>query len=254
MKNFKMANMFSGNQEKRIPKNFNECYKADSITKNLWLWCERLEKLGSILFGLIIIFGIITAIEASFTVTVEEVTHSNYYDTWTETETTTSFEWEVLLVSIVETALYAFIEYCVYHVLALLIGSLASMVQHTKITANIILYNSAKTEGIATADNKTESEETEEPEEDSSSKCSRQMHKDYISEIENIDANTESANWTLYESIQGYEAICNHCGKTLTHIKPNEKIKANYWRCLGCGKIIPNKTRTCSCGVKKEYL
>lgn len=160
MKNFKMANMFSGNQEKRIPKNFEECYKTDSITKNLWLWCERLEKLGSILFWLIIIFGIITAIEASFTVTVEEVTHGTYY-TWTETETTTTFEWEVLLVSIVETALYAFIEYCVYHVLALLVGSLASMVQHTKITANIALYTSAKTEGIADVDNETKTEKSE---------------------------------------------------------------------------------------------
>lgn len=252
-----MANMFSGNQEKKIPKNFEDCYKSDGITKNLGLWCERLEKLGSVLFWLIIISGIITAIASSFTVSVEEVTHGTYY-TWTETETTTNFDWDIFVVSIVETALYAFIEYCVYHVLALLIASLASIVQHTKISANISLYTFAKNEGLTdiydeAEENVNPSEKTVESEEPSS-KCSRQTHKDYINEIENMNANTESTNWEIYESSHGYEAICKHCGKTLKFIDSNETIRTNYWRCLGCGKIIPNKTRTCSCGFKREYL
>ena len=50
-----MANMFSGNQEKKIPRNFKECYKTDCVTQNLWLWCERLEKWGKILFWVLII-------------------------------------------------------------------------------------------------------------------------------------------------------------------------------------------------------
>ena len=45
-----MANMFSGNQEKKIPRNLKDCCQMDSITQNLWIWCERLEKLGSFLF------------------------------------------------------------------------------------------------------------------------------------------------------------------------------------------------------------
>ena len=51
-----MVNMFSGNQEKKIPKNFKECYATDSITQNLWIWCERLEKWG---FRLCLFLGII---------------------------------------------------------------------------------------------------------------------------------------------------------------------------------------------------
>ncbi len=87
------------------------------------------------------------AITSSYSVSVEETTHGTYY-TWTESETITTFEWDIFVVSIIETALYAFIEYCVYYVLALLIASLASIVQHTKITANISLYTSAQAEGI----------------------------------------------------------------------------------------------------------
>ena len=59
-----MANMFSGNQEKKIPRDLKSCYKTDNVTHNLWTWCERLEKWGKILFGILIIVGIIDTIMA----------------------------------------------------------------------------------------------------------------------------------------------------------------------------------------------
>ena len=45
-----MENMFSGNTEKKIPKNLKDCYMTDKVSHNLWIWCERLEKLGEILY------------------------------------------------------------------------------------------------------------------------------------------------------------------------------------------------------------
>jgi len=234
-----MANMFLGNQEKKIPKNMDDCIKPDYVSTNLWCWCEWIEKWGKIVFWVLIVAEIILSLEAS-------IEHKK-------------IDIEIFIPSLLEAALYAFLEYCAYHVLALLVGALASIVQNTKITANISLYTSAKNEGIADFYDEAEknvnpSGKTVESEEDPSSKCTRQIHKDYICEIENMNANTESTNWEIYESAHGYEAVCKHCGKTLKYIEANETIRTNYWRCLGCGKIIPNKIRTCSCGFKREYL
>ena len=118
----------------------DDCLKPDGITDNLWDWAERLEKLGKILFWIIIIFGFVIALSTS-TVTTE--VEKGYYYTYTDTETTFSFE--VFLTSVVQTALYAFIEYCAYHVLALLIGALANITQNTKTTAKLTEYVARKT-------------------------------------------------------------------------------------------------------------
>ena len=138
-----MANMFSGNQEKKIPKDLKSCYKYDNVTKELWGMCESAEVWGKILFWVIIIFGVIIAITSSLS--SEEVTKGTYY-IYTDIETT--FDIDLFLATVFETGIYALIEYLLYHIIALLIGSLASLVQHTRITANIALYNSAKAEGI----------------------------------------------------------------------------------------------------------
>ena len=149
-----MANMFSGNQEKKIPKSFKDCYKTDSITQNLWLWCEKLEKWGFILFWIIIVIGVIDTITAGINAhqlieeigaeTVEEIREAS-----AEMGIEIPTVFEALVNNLFSWTLYSFLEYCAYHVLALLVGSLATIVQHTKITANITLYNSAKTEGTS---------------------------------------------------------------------------------------------------------
>ena len=148
-----MANMFSGNQEKKIPKSFKDCYKADGITQNLWLWCERLEKWGKILFWILIVIGIVDTIIAGNNAhqlieqigaeTVEEIREAS-----AEMSIEIPTVFEAVVNNLLSWTLYSFLEYCAYHILALLVGSLATIVQHTKITANITLYNSAKAEGI----------------------------------------------------------------------------------------------------------
>ncbi len=148
-----MANMFSRNQEKKIPKDLKSCYKMDGITQNLWLWCERLEKWGKILFWILIIVGISDTIMAGVNAyqlieeigaeTVEEIRKAS-----AELGIEIPTVFEALVNNLLGWALYSFLEYCAYHVLALLVGSLTTIVQHTKITANITLYNSAKAEGV----------------------------------------------------------------------------------------------------------
>ncbi len=135
-----MSNMFSGNTKKRVPKDLKSCYETDSLTKNLWSWCEKIEKLGSFLFWTIILVGLVVAILIS----VEASSESGFF------------------IAILITLFYAFLEYCAYHIIALLIGSLASIVQHNKITANISLYKVAKEEGFVDDEPKEEKPEPEE--------------------------------------------------------------------------------------------
>ncbi|MBQ6997585.1 MAG: hypothetical protein IJN60_04335 [Oscillospiraceae bacterium] len=133
-----MANMFSGKSDKYIPKTLEECTERDATATNLHIWSERLEKWGKILFWFLIIYGVLTAITTS--IITEEVVHGTYYQ-WTETETT--FNFVIFLTSIAETVLYAFLEYCAYHVLALLVSSLALITQNTIISANVALYEAS---------------------------------------------------------------------------------------------------------------
>lgn len=140
-----MANMFSNHTKKKIPQNISDCVKPSSVSTNLWIWCERIERLGKILFWGLIIFGVVFAIISS--VTTEEVMRGGAYYSWTETDTT--FNFGLFITSLLQFSVYAFIEYCSYHVLALLVGALASIVQNTDISANIALLN-ATTKGTST--------------------------------------------------------------------------------------------------------
>ena len=143
-----MANMFSGNLEKKIPKNFKDCYKTDSISQNLWLWCERIETWGlrfCILLGIIGIIDIISnGIEMSNLLKELNIDMNEIRTAAAEYNIEIKSVFEVVVEGIFDWVFYCFIEYCSYHILALLIGSLASIVQNTKITANIALYSSFK--------------------------------------------------------------------------------------------------------------
>lgn len=142
-----MANMFSGYIKKEIPKNMDDCIKPDSVSTNLWVWCERLEKWGKILFWILFIGGLIFSISSSI-VEKEVVVREATYWSDAKTEVRTTFDFELFIPLLLDTALYAFLEYCAYHIIALLIGALASIVQNTKITADIALYNTAKNESL----------------------------------------------------------------------------------------------------------
>ena len=169
-----MDNFTDSKKHKKITS-IDDCLQPDSITENLWAWAKRLENLGELLFCIIILSGIIIAISTSIITT--EVEYGSYYK-YSYTETTFSFG--VFIAAIAQTALYAFIEYCVYHALALLIGALANITQNTKTTAKLTEYIARKTLKEEEPDHKepeheeTEHEETEHEEtehEETETKC-----------------------------------------------------------------------------------
>ena len=124
-------NMFTDLEKRKIPKSLQRCLETDPVSANLWRWCQRLESLGLFLFWAIIVAGSIIAFTTAFVETGE----GRYADT--------EFDFWLFVFNLAKTALYAYLEYIVYHVLALLIGSAASVVQNTKISADVALYRAA---------------------------------------------------------------------------------------------------------------
>lgn len=111
-------------KERKIPKTLGECLEIDPLSKNLWGWAENLESFGKILLAIILVCGFVLVIYAGIAANEE------YESVWGAV-LSTGFTW----------ILYAFIEYCVYHALSLLMSALATIVQNTTITANIAAYH-----------------------------------------------------------------------------------------------------------------
>ncbi len=225
-----MANMFSGNLKKRIPKNLKECYQTDNVTNNLWVWCERLEKWGFRVCLALAILGITTIIRNGIEINkllnefssqiklhgFDEFASQFFRDYGIKIKSVS----EVVIDDIITWFLYCFIEYCSYHALALLIGALATITQHTRITANITLYNTAKAEGITDEDCNDESEDKEEntKAEKPKRKCNKITHEKYISETPDINTDGKNTKWIVAQTTGNKKLICVHCGKELMSI------------------------------------
>lgn len=139
-----MANMFSGKIQKEIPKALTDCTKQDPTVSNLHAWAERLETLGKALFIIIIVIGIISTFVDGVT-TYEYLEAIDPFGRDRQQLADAGIEipnvFDVVVSSIIRWSLYAVLEYCAYHVFALIISALASITQNTIITANVSLYD-----------------------------------------------------------------------------------------------------------------
>ena len=124
-----MENMFSNKVTKPLPKTLSDCTKPDPTASNLHVWAERLEAWGKFAFISLIVIGSICSIVLGCV-----AGEAAYYDTQV-----VAFA-GAFLGSAVFWAGVAFLEYCSYHAIALLVDSLACIVQNTNISANVALY------------------------------------------------------------------------------------------------------------------
>ncbi len=263
-----MANMFSGNLEKKIPKNFKDCYKTDSISQNLWLWCERLETWGlrlCILLGIIGIIDIISnGIEMSNLLKELNIDMNEIRTAAAEYNIEIKSVFEVVVEGIFDWVFYCFIEYCSYHILALLIGSLASIVQNTKITANLTLYNCAKIEG-ANVDYEEECEE--EPKETVEKKKSVTKTNDipsgfkkcaYCKELSPIETERCSCGCLAFEtnnSENSEKLNDSHTKSNIVHngVIPNYYEKEDIYSCPRCGCTLKKGQEECLCSTVIDW-
>ncbi len=141
-----MANMFSGKTNKQIPASLNECTQEDATVTNLHTWAQRLENWGRILFWALIIIGTIVTLVRTIEAyeLLEDLGTSVDLNKLAASGIEIPTVSDVFLSNLFRWGLYAFLEYCAYHALALLISALASITQHTIISANIALYEASK--------------------------------------------------------------------------------------------------------------
>lgn len=128
-------NMFSETLKEAQINSINDCTRIDPVSDNLWTWAKRIETLGKILFWILIIDGLILSILSGYAgIGIEKYLMPNDNE----------FNFNIFLMSFLEYGLYAYLEFCSYHILALLIGSLASIVQNTRTTAKLAEYTARK--------------------------------------------------------------------------------------------------------------
>lgn len=120
----KSKTMFDDCAIEAPPTCIEDCTNQDKVTINLWTWARRLELLGQILLALIIIGGVVLSLTNSYVVT--DVLEGDK-----------KFSIALFFTNLLTYTIYAIVEYCVYHVLALLVGSLARIVQSNRTTARL---------------------------------------------------------------------------------------------------------------------
>ena len=116
--------------KKDVPTSLEECYEVDAVSKKLSQWADWLRIWGKRVLIILIVFGIFSTIEDA--VDMADIDEELVVFT--------------IITSLASWVLYAFIEYCTYNAVALLVLALATIVQNTKITARTILYNASKSE------------------------------------------------------------------------------------------------------------
>lgn len=120
----KTKTMFDDCAIEAPPTCIEDCTNQDKVTVNLWTWAHRLEVLGQVLLALIIIGGLF-------------ISFSNAYAISSALEGAGKFSAKIFFTSIISYVIYAIVEYCAYHVLALLVGSLARIVQSNRTMARL---------------------------------------------------------------------------------------------------------------------
>ena len=108
-----------------MPQSLDECIAPYPTTVNLYRWADRLKNLGYVLCCILIVCGLFNA--ASIADTMRAASKEAVFS--------------ALLPVIIQWAVYVFIVYCIYHVLAVLLEALATTVQCKVITTKVALYN-----------------------------------------------------------------------------------------------------------------
>ncbi len=140
--------------KKRIPKSLKDCYGEDAVSAGLWNWAEWLKLWGYRLLIVLCVIGIAAAV-------------SNGVEAGYTAEDNAAIAVISAIVStLILWGLYAALEYLAYQTVALLVAALASLVQHTRISADVALYRAAEAEGFVEDEEDVEEADATEEDED----------------------------------------------------------------------------------------
>lgn len=122
------------NTDPVIPKTLEDCYKEDSVAKELKSWSERVESFGSTALAGLVVIGVIVSVVGSF----QPDRHGDV-----------EFSFSAFLASALIWGIYVGIEYIAYKVLGLILVAYAKMVQNSSVSARVALYQVSKKDGVA---------------------------------------------------------------------------------------------------------
>ena len=132
-----MKSVFGEHKQKEIPRSLQDCTKMDGVSKSLWQWAKILETIAFVLFWLNAIAGLIVGIALG----------ADAYDDgfW------------LFMAGFFGGLFAGVLAYLAFFVAALLVGSLASIVENTRVSADVALFEAARAGGIV---NKNEATKT----------------------------------------------------------------------------------------------
>ncbi len=122
-----MANIFSYHPHQSVPDSLSQCLKEDRTASDIRHWAEWIESIGQILVVLIGIIGSILTMIFFIGALLENVLGAII----------------ILVVCTITFALICFAVYIGYHLPALIVGALASIVQSTIVSANVALFSAS---------------------------------------------------------------------------------------------------------------
>lgn len=225
--------LFQGSTDKELPKNINDCVKPDKVSKCLWAWASRIETWGYIIFWLLIIAGIVGAI-SDFLQANEVLDESECIP--------------ILITSLLTNGLIAFLEFCAYNAVALLIGALASIVHNTNITANLAIYNTEPKSG----DVLDERVMITMPETSNSTSGSSESFFSKLSNASTLSASPAGMKRcpVCKNNIPVNTNFCKYCGSPIGNTVKTAQ-STNTWTCPNCKTEHPNYVGSCGCGQPK---
>lgn len=114
--------IFQESMNEPPPQSVEDCTAKDKLTTELWNWANNLEKYGTAVLLLLILGGLI----------------SGFFDAKEAAGLTDDdFSAAVFVAAIVKTSVAAIMTYLAFHSIALLVGSLARIVQSSRTTARL---------------------------------------------------------------------------------------------------------------------
>ena len=126
----RMKTVFTESKRRNIPKRFEECVREDAVSSRLWSWCNIFELLAYILP---LIFVIVSAIAFAYVNAKYGIGANVEYS-----KTIFGFNYEIS--ALIRITWRACLIWLLFHLSALLIGALASIVQSTRISSDLALY------------------------------------------------------------------------------------------------------------------
>ena len=176
-----------------------ECLRPNKTIHNMWSWAQALEVLGIICAIGVAIFGLVTAIGAGKLASA--------------LDQRSTFKFGTFLTTFLPFVLYAFLTYCGFHALALIISAIGNITYNSLVSAKAAL-----TQTFHSGSQKSDS-----------NKGTASTHV------------SEENPWAKLDTLQ-----------KAAPAKADSATDHNYWLCPKCGKRQPNAVVVCGCGQRRD--